>query len=82
MDMQKIFTLASFGIREDPREHFVKSATLRFYKRVKLSGNTKVLQTFEVVQGLRGPLISILGLIKILAESHVAFDLGHKIYIR
>ncbi len=28
MDMQKIVTLDGFGVRADPREHFVKNATL------------------------------------------------------
>ena len=29
IDMQKIVTLDGFGVRVDPREHFVKNATLR-----------------------------------------------------
>ncbi len=29
MYMQKIVTLDGFGVRADPREHFVKNATLR-----------------------------------------------------
>ncbi len=28
MDMQKIVTLDVFGVRADPKEHFVKNATL------------------------------------------------------
>ena len=28
MDMQKIVTLDGFGVRADPREHFVKNAIL------------------------------------------------------
>ncbi len=46
MDTQKIITLDGFGVRADPREHFVK----------------KMQQTFEVVWGLHGPRISILEL--------------------
>ena len=28
MDMQKIVTLEGFGVRADPKDHFVKNATL------------------------------------------------------
>ncbi len=49
--MQKIVTLDGFGVRADPREHLVKKRLI-----------VKVLQTFEVVWGPRGPRISILGL--------------------
>ncbi len=57
MDMQKIVTLDGFGVRADPREHFVKTN----YRTV-LWSVPKVPQMFEVVRGLHGPCISILGL--------------------
>ncbi len=61
MDMQKIVTLDGFGVRGDPREHFVKNATL--------SKSQLRCYTFEDFSTtlrfvcLRGPRISILGLI-------------------
>ncbi len=61
MGMQKIVTLNGFGVSADFGVHFVTNETLN--KKI-LAGRliVKVLQTFEVVRGPRGPRTSILGL--------------------
>ena len=58
MDTQKIVTLDGFSVHVDPWEHFVKKNVDPWEHFVK----KKKLQMFEVVQGPRGPRISILGL--------------------
>ncbi len=69
MDMQKIVTLDGFGVRVDPRDCFVKYATLFRCDRIDAL-TVKVLQAFEVVWGPHGPHISILGLITPIPSTH------------
>ncbi len=57
--MQRIVTVDGFGVHVDPGDHFGTLTKI-------LAGQliVKVLQPFEIVRGLQGPSISILGLIK------------------